>query len=434
MGFAGLTLGLTTFMWSNMMLLFPLLGLWLLFHKKAPFSQIKSLILFILGFLLVIAPMTIRYHTVSGKFIPVSTYNGLDFHLGTDTPTNGIAPVLQDVKEQPGKFLLLNLKKTALFFHSYEFADTRDLYFNRSYSIILSSLLWKWGINFPLGVLFPFAFLGIYYMFRNRTSGRGTILIFILGTALSVVILYVCSRFRAPAMPFIIILAGGGVVNAFRGLEGKKTVLNLSIIIPLLILTNIDVLGLQRDISDQEYFNLGWKHLEAGQFQEAYDSFQKSYRANPKYTPALNQLGLILEISRDFRGAAFYYRRALSLNPDDPIAYYNLGAVEGKAGNLDTALVELNKAVVLKPDLWQAYVNLGNVYFNKKEFAIAEESYYKALRLVPDNPDIFYNLANLYLFTGDTTKAIENYERVAELSPDYPTVQEMLTKLTSGGK
>jgi tetratricopeptide (TPR) repeat protein len=148
----------------------------------------------------------------------------------------------------------------------------------------------------------------------------------------------------------------------------------------------------------------------------------------------LTALGLLFENSNEYSISAFYYRQVLSQIPNDPVAHYNLGAVEGKAGNLETALTELAKAVELDSNFWQAWINLGNVFFHRKDYKNAEASYLRALDIIPDSPDVFYNLANYYMVTGDTTKAVIYYQRVEELAPEYPSVAEILSRLKSGAQ
>jgi len=475
----GILLALAALLKPNSAFFIPLLTVWYLVDGKKQLLGWKPLITFLAAAVIIVLPVTFRNFIVSKEFVPIAAYGGLNFYIGNNTQSDGVSAVLpgeieteadhqwgkahnataltamsirlasqtagkqltpgqasaywyhrtgEFALQQPVKFVLLNLKKLALFFNGFEYANTRDLYFARHHSWLLSILLWHKGINFPLGLIFPFAGLGIFYALKEKIPGSRNLIVFLLGAVFSTTLVFVCARFRMNAVPFLILLAAGGIIQAFQRLNGKKVLLNLALLLPLIILTNINAFSLSQDTVYQEYYHLGRRSWEQGKFQDAYDYLLKSLQANPQFQPALNEMGVLLETFGKYPEAAFYYRRAMELSPGDAVALYNLSAAEGKGGLLDSAVVHLQHALSIDSLFWQAWLNLGNCNFRLKDFTAAESCYLKADELNPNSPDILYNLGGFYLLQNQKTLAKEYFLRVQSLEPDYPALDTLIAR------
>lgn len=482
---AGLLLGLSVLMKPNMGLFFPLLLVWYWWRNRKHDWGWRPGLLFAAGCLIVITPVTIRNYMVGREFTPVAAYGGLNIYLGNGPLSDGVSAILPEWVEEEGdhrwgrehhataltalsirkaseavgreltatessrywwgesakfafrhphKFILINLKKTVLFLSGYEFGNTRDLYFSRNHSNLLSVLLWKGLIKFPLGLIIPFAGLGIYCAIKKKLPGRGTLFIFFAGAAFSTILVFVCARFRMSAAPFLAILAGGGIIEAFRALNGKKVLINLAIFIPLIALTSSSIFKLEKDVSYQEYYNLGRFHLMRRDFQRGYEAMFKSFQSNPNFIPALTELGLIYETAGRHEEASRFYEQVVIRMPDNPIALYNLGAAEGKAGRLSEAREHLRRAVEIEEGFWQAWLNLGNTYVSGGELDSAEKCYLKTLEIVPDNPDVMFNLGSFFILRGDTASALEYFHTVHSMVPDYPSLEEIINRLSGSRK
>ncbi|MGO3183051.1 MAG: tetratricopeptide repeat protein [Aequorivita sp.] len=97
-----------------------------------------------------------------------------------------------------------------------------------------------------------------------------------------------------------------------------------------------------------------------------------------------------------FKDAEADYRQAISLNPKNETAKYNLGtAYYGKEKNAE-AMLRFKQAAVTatdKTERHKAFHNLGNTYMNEKKYTEAVESYKNALRNNPNDDQTRYNLA-----------------------------------------
>jgi len=89
-------------------------------------------------------------------------------------------------------------------------------------------------------------------------------------------------------------------------------------------------------------------------------------------------LGVSAQQSDRPESAADYYRRALELNPNAPVAWNNLGTVMMQQGKYLDAAAALKRAAEINPDGNDArpYENLGLVYYNAG-FAEQSLQYYQ---------------------------------------------------------
>ncbi|MFN0160619.1 MAG: tetratricopeptide repeat protein [Burkholderiales bacterium] len=81
------------------------------------------------------------------------------------------------------------------------------------------------------------------------------------------------------------------------------------------------------------------------------------------------------------------YRRALVLAPDNGGVLLNLGVLLGWLGRGDEALLCLERATQLIPQVAQAWYNLGNLQYRRGNLAEAEAALWRALSLAGGNQD-----------------------------------------------
>jgi tetratricopeptide (TPR) repeat protein len=141
---------------------------------------------------------------------------------------------------------------------------------------------------------------------------------------------------------------------------------------------------------------------------------------------AYRQAGRLAEAERA-------YRSLLSIEPNLPDCWYNLGLVQRRLGRYEEALrsyqqsldrgasqpeeIRLNRAVILADYL--------------RDEAAAEAELQAALQLNPGYVAALINLGNLYEDRGDRTRARGCYERALTLAPDHPIALARLANLTT---
>jgi tetratricopeptide (TPR) repeat protein len=128
-------------------------------------------------------------------------------------------------------------------------------------------------------------------------------------------------------------------------------------------------------------------------------------------------LGMTLVSSGDFAEAANYFQRTIELKPDHVEALINLGAVYGRARNVDLAIQSLQRAIELSPGSMPARVNLAAALSAKGEFAASVPHYEAILLAEPNNASAHSQLARSLIELGRIESAAEQLLAAVRLNP-----------------
>lgn len=155
---------------------------------------------------------------------------------------------------------------------------------------------------------------------------------------------------------------------------------------------------------DPEMWNyLGMAYWGKGDFDRAYEAYEKALALDPNYPIVFNNLGSLF-LSRylknnnqeDINKALDYFKKAISLDPELVSAYNGLGGAYKKIGKIKEAIDCWQKALALNPNYDFSLYNLGITYFElgdkkaalkylerylkaKKNISVAEKEKIKAL-------------------------------------------------------
>jgi protein O-GlcNAc transferase len=128
--------------------------------------------------------------------------------------------------------------------------------------------------------------------------------------------------------------------------------------------------------------------------------------------------GAILQEKGQLDDAITYYQKALQLNPNHAVAFYNLASAYHKKGQLEKAIIYYQKALQLDQNVF-AYNNLGTILQEKGELNEAIACYKNALKLNPDYDNAYTNLGSAFLETGQLDEAEACYRSVIQRRPNY---------------
>jgi len=164
------------------------------------------------------------------------------------------------------------------------------------------------------------------------------------------------------------------------------------------------------------YFVLGLAELRLRQPKEAERAVRKALVLNPSHAQARTLLGWIeLEILGNLGAAIQEYSAVVTMRPDSPDAYVNLGAAYKKKGDLEKALASYGQALTLRPDHIAALTNRGWVFVDQERWDQARSDFELALSTNPEDQ-----------------AALQGLARVLEKRRDYAGAQEALGKLITG--
>ncbi len=162
------------------------------------------------------------------------------------------------------------------------------------------------------------------------------------------------------------------------------------------------------------FFNLLNYLQEAGQYKNIIQAFQGKNYIQMEHDPAIwNLLGNAYYKTNNFEKAMDQYKKALSIYPESPLVYANLGeaqlslAVEKKDKMmLDKAIQSFQRAIELDPEYPFSYVGLGKAFRLLGRLNEAIASFRKALDLDDKLDETLYILGLTYLDKGDKDKAL----------------------------
>jgi len=129
--------------------------------------------------------------------------------------------------------------------------------------------------------------------------------------------------------------------------------------------------------------------------------------------------GMLLRGAEDRRGATTLLRKAIAIDPDNPMAHSDLGSLLALEELPDAARQEYRAALALAPDCAPALYGLAEVYRTTNQTARADSVMTQLLRQHPDNPLYLNQLATIQILQGRFAEARFLLRRALEISPRY---------------
>jgi len=156
------------------------------------------------------------------------------------------------------------------------------------------------------------------------------------------------------------------------------------------------------------YINYGVYLINNGEYGKAEEMCNLSLKINPYSKEAMNNLGVISYLQKDYKKAINHWAKALKLSPQqhaDGSLLYNIGLAYYHIKDLENARRYLEKAAENYP---LAYNDLGLIHFERREVnkaLIYWEQLLNYPEIVKHHPEVFYNLSLCYTKLGQIEKA-----------------------------
>jgi tetratricopeptide (TPR) repeat protein len=184
--------------------------------------------------------------------------------------------------------------------------------------------------------------------------------------------------------------------------------------------------------------------IEEGDIYRGHNKFDDAARA---YDAALARLptvdkrawrlyydrGVVLERSGQWPRAEADLKRALELQPDQPMVLNYLGySWIDKGQNLSEAMRMIQRAVELRPNDGYIVDSLGWAFYRIGDFRHATQFLEHAIELLPEDPTINDHLGDVYWQTGRLAEARFQWHRALQFKPEADEVKIIETKLDRG--
>jgi Flp pilus assembly protein TadD len=146
------------------------------------------------------------------------------------------------------------------------------------------------------------------------------------------------------------------------------------------------------------------------------------------------QRGIALHRNDEFDEAAEEYRKAIELNQESKIAYYNLILILIQKNKQDEAIALIHKLLLIDPKYVQAYILLADIYNIRGMFELAYEQLMTAKEIDPTNASVHRELGQLAAKYGTQKEALDFFREANRLNPnDARTVFGMGTLFVKTG-
>jgi len=402
---SGLLLGLAVLIRPNVLFLLAVAVGWVFWIVRRQYRFRRFYITasgLVLGTVLIIAPVTIRNYLVAKDFVLISANAGMNLYIGNNAFTDGTfranLPELENcgtcydyprlvasiekkqgkplkysqvsayftrkavgfIREQPLRFIKLTAKKALLFWGPAEIGNNKVIHYERKFSRVLGNI----PGDFPAVVSLSIVGLSLLLLdlkkqkdkdkhFERKRQMSVLILLFIFAFFISILPFFITARYRVPVIPFLLILGAYGLYRIGRFVGARdlpKAGLWLIIAVVLYAVMRIQFVPYKANL-DKWYYDRGVSYTLKGQIA----------------------------------AAMAQYRKALEVEPTNPLAHHNIGILLSRQGRLDEAVEHWNKAVRFKPDFADAHYCLGVTLYNQGKISQAIEHYTAVLKIRPDH-------------------------------------------------
>ncbi len=121
---------------------------------------------------------------------------------------------------------------------------------------------------------------------------------------------------------------------------------------------------------------------------------------------------------KDYSGAISDYNRAIGINPNYEMLFYNRGTAKVYLDQNRDAIEDFNKAIKMNPEYKAAYINRALAKATIEDYTGAIADFTKVVELDPTYVSGYYEIGNLKRKTEDFAGAIEAYDKVVILVTD----------------
>ena len=459
----GALMGLSALAVVNILLFLPVLiwWLWRLDDTITNVDKARRAAALLLGCALIIAPVTVRNYVMGGDWVLISHNAGINFYIGNNPhyertvnirPGKDWAQLVekpeveagierpsakshyffrqswQFISADPLGYLGLLAHKLRLFWRGDEIQRNLDPYYARHNSTALRLLLWKYGLAFPFGLVAPLALIGMACLWRRSDADAATIsALFLLVYMVSVVLFFVTSRYRLPAVPFALLLASFGLSELLRSRQRK--IILWPLFAALMLAANIGIGPMNMAGSAEEHFALGDAYMRKGMQADALHEFRVALERQPDHGEALLRLAALYAERQEHIKAIDAYSAYVKKNPEATPARFLLGNALLAARHYPEAIVEYENLAALRPEWAALFGRLGYAYLMAGKPTLAAKAYRRTLEIQPDSSVVRYQLARLYEAQDSLAAAIREYRLLLDGEPERAELHVRLANL-----
>jgi tetratricopeptide (TPR) repeat protein len=171
---------------------------------------------------------------------------------------------------------------------------------------------------------------------------------------------------------------------------------------------------------------LGVAYIQTKQYPQARAAFAKMYDVPPDSAAAFLFCARIL-LRLDFGPVAEEYaNKAISLDPNLPLAHYLLGELYLYQSKIDPAISNFEQEVAINPGYANGYFKLADAYIRVQKFDDAERLLERSIWLDPNSTGPYILMGKVLEKKGETQLAVRALQRAISMDPGNPMAHQLL--------
>lgn len=167
------------------------------------------------------------------------------------------------------------------------------------------------------------------------------------------------------------------------------------------------------------WFVLGAINGLLGEVDEAITCCRQAIAIQPEFPVAFYNLSMALKDKGDFEGAVETCCHALQLEPAYVEAHHSLAVLFTTLQRYEEAVASFRKVLLLSPRFALAHVNLGNVLSVLQKYDEAIQNYRKAIEIQPSLAEAHDAMGAAFYQQGAFAKAVKCYQMAIKFNPNY---------------
>jgi len=184
------------------------------------------------------------------------------------------------------------------------------------------------------------------------------------------------------------------------------------------------------------HFNLGNEFILQKKYDEAMESYQNTLALKTNdpsaYVGSYVGIGVAYGKKGNNNEAKKYYEKAITLDPNDSRARYNMANLLWEFGELDQAENQFRYAIKLDPTVSCSYSSLANLLAEQERNEEAIKVLEDALKAGVNTSTIYNNIGNSYFRVKRYEDAFSSYKKAIDLKPDNYTAHYNLGNFKAG--
>jgi Tfp pilus assembly protein PilF/4-amino-4-deoxy-L-arabinose transferase-like glycosyltransferase len=446
---AGLLVGLASVTRPTGLVVLAAYAAVFLWDRRFKSTSWRPLTTMMLGAALAITPVVVQNWRVTGVPL-IQAYGGLNLYLGNTPSSDGgararpgeqwdrlegeasrhgttrndqdryfVQKTLSEIVANPIGYARLLASKLSWSLQNEELRDTHSYYFFRE-AFPLLGWLPGFGVVLALAVV---ALIG-----WSRLSAPRWVFACLAALALTLLFLVVGLRYRAPIVPLLCALAGAGLVFMVEWISRRawRQVLTAAVACVItFVIAHARVDAASHNVAEEWSFT-GLALLGEGDLTGAEQAYQRAVTLDARASFARDGLGLVAQRRNQPADARIEFERAVSVNPDNALAWHHLGLTFEQSRDLKGAANAYRESLAIAPERTDVVFALGNVLMLEGATSEAEPLLTKAASR--GHARAHLSLAMLSLQARDTNKALQRAREAVKYMPTDGIAWEVLAR------